>query len=124
MVIITLYNSKILLSLHYFLVPQFQTLNNLKLLIRIFGVSNPIFKSFLRNYVSIIVNIISNKTALQRYLLWIFVSIRRLLQLIVCISVSIPLHLKNNLNPSTLPIKKKKKSDFSVNSHNIKIFYH
>ena len=123
MVIITLYNSKILLSLHYFLVPQFQPLNNLKLLIRIFGVSNPIFKSFLRNYVSIIVNIISNKTVLQRYLLWIFVSIRRLLQLIVYICVSTPPHLKNNLNPSTLPTKKKK-SDFLVDSHNIKIFYH
>ena len=46
---------------------------------------------FLRNYVSIIVNIISNNTVLQCYLLWIFVSIRRLLQLIVCIGVSTPL---------------------------------
>ena len=95
MVIITLYNSKILLSLHYFLTPQFQTFNNLS--IGIFGVSNPplFFLRFLRNYVSIIVNIISNNTVLQCYLLWIFVSIRRLLQLIVCIGVSTPPHLKN-----------------------------
>ena len=34
-------NSKILLSLHYFLTPQFQTFTNL--LIGIFGVSNPTF---------------------------------------------------------------------------------
>ena len=45
--------------------------------------------------VSIIVTIISNITVLQCYLLWIFVSIRRLLQLIVCIGVSTPPHLKN-----------------------------
>ena len=44
MVIITLYNSKILLSLHYFLTPQFQTFTNL--LIGIFGVSNPTFFFF------------------------------------------------------------------------------
>ena len=90
MVIITLYNSKILLSLHYFLTPQFQTFNNLS--IGIFGVSNPLlfFSRFLRNYVSIIVNIISNNTVLQCYLLWIFVSVRRLLQLIVCIGMSSP----------------------------------
>ena len=98
MVIITLYNSKILLSLHCFLTPQFQTFTNL--LIGIFGVSNlTFFLRFLRNYVSIIVNIISNNTALQCYLLWIFVSIRRLLQLIVCIGVSTPPHLKN-MTPS------------------------
>ena len=103
MVIITLYNSKILLSLHYFLTPQFQTFTNL--LIGIFGVSNLTFflffllLRFLRNYVSIIVNIISNNTVLQCYLLWIFVSIRRLLQLIVCIGVSTPPHLKN-MTPS------------------------
>ena len=47
-----------------------------------------------RNYVSIIVNFISNNTCLQCHLLWIFVSIRRLLQLLVCIGVSTP-HLKN-----------------------------
>ena len=47
---------------------------------------------FLRNYVSIIVNIISNNTVLQCYLLWIFVSIRRLLQLIMCTGVSTPPH--------------------------------
>ena len=95
MVIITLYNSKILLSLHYFLTAQFQTFTNL--LIGIFGVSNPTFflLRFLINYVSIIVNIISNNTVLQCYLLWIYVSIKRLLQLIVCIEVSTPLHLKN-----------------------------
>ena len=50
---------------------------------------------FLRNYVSILVNIISNNAVLQCYLLWIFVLIRRLLQLIVCIGVSTPPHLKN-----------------------------
>ena len=103
MVIITLYNSKILLSLHYFLTPQFQTFTNL--LIGIFGVSNPTFLRFLRHYMSIIVNVISNNTVLQCYLLWIFVSLRRLLQLIVCIRVSTPPHLKNNLNPT--PPKKK-----------------
>ena len=64
--------------------PQFQTFTNL--LIGIFGVSNPTYLFFEigRNYVSIIVNIISNNTVLQCYLLWIFVSIRKLLQLIVC----------------------------------------
>ena len=100
MVITTLYNSKLLLSLHYFLTPQFQTFTNL--LIRIFEVSNPtafflfFFLRFLRNCVSIIVNIISNNTVLQCCLLWIFMSIRRFLQLIVCNGVSIPSpHLKN-----------------------------
>ena len=96
MVIVTLYNSKILPSLHYFLTPQFQTFTNLA--IGIFGVSNPtvffaFFLRFLRNYVSIVLNIISNNTVLQCYLLWIFVSIKRLLQLIVCIGVSTPPHL-------------------------------
>ena len=99
MVIITLYNSKILLSLHYFLTPQFQTFTNLP--IGISGDSNPtfffFFLRFLRNYVSIIVSIISNNTVLQCSLFWIFVSIRRLLQLIMCIGVSLPPapHLKN-----------------------------
>ena len=37
----SVYNSKILPSLHYFLTPQFQTFT--KLLIGIFGVSNPTF---------------------------------------------------------------------------------
>ena len=90
MVIITLYNSEILLTLHYFLTPLFQTFTNLP--IGIFGVSNlTIFFFFFevgRNYVSIIVNIISNNTVLQCFLLWIFVSIRKLLQFIVCIGVS------------------------------------
>ena len=89
MVIITLYNSEILLSLHYFLAPQFQTFTNL--LIGILGVSNLTFFFFFevgRNYASIIVNIISNNTVLQCFLLWIFLSIRRFLQLIVCIGVS------------------------------------
>ena len=54
---------------------------------------------FLRNYVSIIVNIISNNTVLQCYLLWIFVSIRRLLQLIAYIGVSTASQLKN-MTPS------------------------
>ena len=75
--------------------PQFQTFTNL--LIGIFGVSNPTYLFFEigRNYVSIIVNIISNNTVLQCYLLWIFVSIRKLLQLIVCVGVSTPSYLKN-----------------------------
>ena len=93
MVIITIYNSKILLSLHCFLTPQFQTFTNL--IIGILGVRNP------TNFcvcvcmcvcvcvcVSIIANIIIIITVLQCYWLWIFVSIRRLLQLIVCIGVS------------------------------------
>ena len=50
------------------------------------------------NYVSVIVIIISNNTVLQCYLLWIFVSIRRF-QLIVCIGVSTPPHLKS-ITPS------------------------
>ena len=95
MVIITVYNSKILLSLNYFLTPQFQTFTNLP--IAIFGVTNPTvffvdFLRFLRNYVPIIVNIVSNNTVLMCYLLWIFVPIRRLLQLIVCTGVSTPPH--------------------------------
>ena len=168
MVIITICNYKILLCLHYFLTPQFQTFTNLP--IGIFGVSNPTvfclfvclfvclffgggFR-FLRNYVSILVNIISNNAVLQCYLLWIFVLIRRLLQLIVCIGVSTPPHLKNTTpsftksslksanypSPSFLgdsppppPPSPQKihahlslppKSDFSVNSHNIKLFNH
>ena len=89
MFMITLYNSKILLSLHCFLTPQFQTFTNL--LIGIFESSNStqFFLEVERNYASIIVTIISNITALQCYLLWILVSIRRLLQLIVYIGVSI-----------------------------------
>ena len=95
MLIIRLYNSKILLFLQYILTPQFQTFTNLP--IGIFGFSNPTYflKRFLRNYVSIIVNIISNNTVLQCYLLWIFVSIKRLLQLIVSIGISTPPHFKN-----------------------------
>ena len=97
--VITLHNSKILLSMHYFLIRQSQTFPNL--LIGIFWVSNPtqLFFEIRRNYVSIIVTIISNITVLQCYLLWIFVSIRRLLQLIVCIVVPAPPHLKN-MTPS------------------------
>ena len=49
--------------------------------------------------VSIIVNIVSNITVLQCYLLWIFVSIRRLHQLIMYIGVSTLPHLKN-MTPS------------------------
>ena len=90
MMFITLHNSKILLSLHCFLTPQFQTFTNL--LIGIFGISNPtkIFLEMDRNNASIIVTMISNITVLQCYLLWIFVSIRRLLKLIVCTVVSTP----------------------------------
>ena len=152
--VITLHNSKILLSMHYFLIRQSQTFPNL--LIGIFWVSNPtqLFFEIRRNYVSIIVTIISNITVLQCYLLWIFVSIRRLLQLIVYIVVSTApaSHLKN-ITPSIAksPLKsanypkppfqaihppqkkiffhaplppKKKQSNFSVNSYNIKIFHH
>ena len=80
MVIITLYNSKI---------------NFYQLMIDIFGVRNPtnffffFFFEIGRKYVSIIVNTIINITVLQCYLLWLFVSIRRLVQLIACIGVSI-----------------------------------
>ena len=102
MFIITLYNSKILLSVHYSFPPQFQTflpicqLEFCELVIPfLFSFFLFFFLRFLRNYVSVIVNIISNNTVLQCYLLWIFVSIRRLLQLIVCIGVSTPPHLKN-----------------------------
>ena len=93
--VITLHNSKILLSLHCFLTRQFQTSTNL--LIGIFEVSNPtnfffffFFFEIGRNHVSIRVTIISNITVLQCYLLWKFVSIRRLFQFIVCIGVSTP----------------------------------
>ena len=137
MVIITLYNSTILLSLHYLLTPQFQTFTNLPF--GIFGVSNPTFFWDFWETVSIIVNIVSNNTVLQCYLLWIFVSIRRLLQLIMYIGVSTLPHLKN-MTPSFAksPLKSANypsplfwaihpfpwKSDFSVNYHNIKILYH
>ena len=157
MVIITLYNLKILLSLHYFLTPQFQTFTNL--LIRICEVSNLSFfffflLRFLRNYVSIIINIISNNTVLQCYLLLIFVWIRRLLQIIPCIGSQLLLTSKTwslllpilLLNLQTIqaplfrrftplphpppknffgrPSPQKEHPDFSVNSHNIKFFYH
>ena len=90
MMFITLHNSKILLSLHCFLTPQFQTFTNL--LIGIFGLVIPLIFLFEIgiNYVSVIVTIISNTTMLQCYLVGIFVSIRRLLQLIKCIGVSTP----------------------------------
>ena len=88
------------LILHCYWTPQFQNFTNLP--IGIFGVSNPLFffvfflfcfvLRFLRNYVWIIVNIVSNNTVLMCYLLWIFVPIRRLLQLIVCTGVSTPPH--------------------------------
>ena len=90
MMFITLHNSKILLSLHCFLTPQFQTFTNL--LIGIFWLVIPLIFLFEIgiNYVSVIVTIISNTTMLQCYLVWIFVSIRRLLQLMKCIGVSTP----------------------------------
>ena len=84
-VTISLYNSKILLSLNYFLTLQFQTFTK---------ISHSFFFEIGTNYVSIMVNIISNNTVLQCYLLWIFMSIR-LLQLIVCIGISTSSHLKN-----------------------------
>ena len=89
-VTISLYNSKILLSLNYFLTLQFQTFTK---------ISHSFFFEIGTNYVSIMVNIISNNTVLQCYLLWIFMSIRKLLQLLVCIGVSTPSHLKN-MTPS------------------------
>ena len=52
----------------------------------------------------IIVTIISNTTVLQCYFLWIFLSIRRLLELIVGIGVSaLPRPLLKNITPSFLP---------------------
>ena len=83
------------------------SLHNFKLLpicqLEFLGLATPLwlvfllvfFLRFLRNCVSIIVNIVSNNTVLPCYLLWIFVSIRRLLQIIACIGVSTPPHLKN-----------------------------
>ena len=80
------------------------SLHNFKLLpicqLEFLGLVIPLFFLFCFFYeifekLSIIVNIISNNTVLQCYLFWIFVSVRRLLQLIVCIGVSTPLHLKN-----------------------------
>ena len=63
MVIITLYNSKILLSLHCFLTPHFETFTYL--IIGILGINNTtiffilfFFFEIGRNYVSIIINII------------------------------------------------------------------
>ena len=108
MVIITLHNSKILLSLHCFLTPQFQTFTNL--ITGIFGVRNLTYFIFFlifffeigRNYLSIIVNTIINITMLQCYLLSISVSRRRLLQLIVCIGVS-PTQPLKNITHSLLP---------------------
>ena len=80
------------------------SLHNFKLLpiyqLEFLGIVIPLFfffLRFLRNYVSIIVSIISNDTVLQCSLFWIFVSTRRLLQLIMCIGVSLSPapHLKN-----------------------------
>ena len=93
--VITLHKSKILLSLNCFLTRKFQTFTNL--LIETFSlVIPPIFFFFFFFFeidwsnASVIVTIISNITCLQFYLLRILVPIRRLLQLIVCIGVSIP----------------------------------
>ena len=75
MVIITLHDSKILLSLHYFLTPQFENFTNL--LIGILGVSNPtFFLRFLRKYVTILVSIsnISNNTVTMLFALDICVN--------------------------------------------------
>ena len=83
-----------MLSLHYFLILQFQIFTNL--LFGIFGVSYFFYWDFW-NYVSVIV-ILLVIILLQCYLLWIFAS-RRRLQVIVCIEVSTPLHLKN-ITPS------------------------
>ena len=76
------------LILHSYWTPQFQTFTNL--LIGIFRVSNSTYFFFQRrrNYVSVIVNIVSNNSVLKRCFLWIFVSIKTLLQLIVFIGVS------------------------------------
>ena len=103
--VITLHNSKILLFLHCFLTQQIQTFTNL--LIGIFRLVIPLnfFLEIGRNYVSIIVTIISNITVLQHYLLWIFVTIRRFLQLIVCIGVSNPPLKHQPLLFTKLPLK-------------------
>ena len=72
------------------------SLNNFKLfpicLLEFLGLVIPrnYFFEICRNYVSVIITIISNITVLHCYLFWIFVSIRRLLQLIVYIRVSTP----------------------------------
>ena len=87
---------KILLSLHYFLTLQFQTFTKIPHFFFFFEIG--------RKYVSIIVNIISNNTVLQSDLLWIFVSIRRLLQLIVCIrGLKAPSQKHNSFFFSFLP---------------------
>ena len=79
-------------SLHNFKLLPICQLKFLGLVIHcFFGV---FFGDFWETMCFIIVNIISNNTVLQCYLLWIFVSIR-LLQLIVCIGISTPSHLKN-----------------------------
>ena len=70
-------------SLHNFKLLPICQLEFLGLVIHCFFVVFFVFSRFLRNYVSILVTIISNNTVLQCYLLWIFVSIRRLLQLSV-----------------------------------------
>ena len=70
-------------SLHSFKLLLICQLEFFGLVIHCFFVVVFVFSRFLRNYVSIIVTIISNNTVLQCYLLWMFVSIRRLLQLSV-----------------------------------------
>ena len=116
------HNFKILLfllySYHHFKTQRYCypcitfSLQNFKLLpicqLEFLGLVTPLcfFFIFLRNCVSIIVNIISNNTVLPCYLLWIFVSVRRLLQLIVWIGVSIPPHVKNmTLSFAKSPLK-------------------
>ena len=73
-------------SLHNFKLLPICHLEFLRLVILLFFI---FFLRFLRN-LSIIVNITTNNTELQCYLLWIFLPIRRLLQFIVCIGVSTP----------------------------------
>ena len=69
---------------------------------------------FLRNHMSVIVDIINNNTVLQCYLLWIFVSIRTLpphLKNIIPSFAKSPLKSTNYINPLfrrfTFPPKKK-----------------
>ena len=65
---------------------------------------NLFFLEIGRNYVSIIVDIIISITVLKCCLLWIFLSIRRLPQLIECIGVSPPLkNITSSFFPRPMP---------------------
>ena len=104
--VITISNSKILLSLHCFLTRQFQAFTT-NLLIVIFGVRNPTYffwrqvETMCQLYLLLLAILL---TVLQCYLIWIFVSIR-LLQFIVCIGVSTPPQKLQNFFFAKRPLK-------------------